>query len=542
MKRLLLALPAALAILAATVAPVGAITKNYEPDFDHPFVGLVAFYDANGDFVHRCTGELLAPTVVLTAGHCTDNGARRRQHHRADLVPAGRGCELRPGDPARPGHRVSGRVRRRHARLAVCQIARHVQLRLQQLRGLPQHPRRLAWSSSTSGSPAWATPTSRATASSTRSTARRAPQDKDFRVSGLWHQLRGAQGRRARCRSASGSRPSSSWSTRTRRTTRASTSSSTATATTVAAPAAATPVAQCSDPQNTQQGRGGDVVRQERHLPRRRLLLPDRPPGCHRLDHRPRQVPTPGRSASTDRPSAPPAAGRHAPDAGSIPRAIIGRMYVPAHFQPSDDEVREALRHLGAVDLVTATDDGLLATLMPMLWDEPGSRPGLGPWGALVGHVARNNAQWRTPAIGDAMVIVRGPDAYISPRWYAAKREHGRVVPTWNYVTVQAHGRLVVHDDVEWLETNVRRLTDAHEADAGEPWSVDDAPRRYIDGQLRAIVGIEVLLDRVVGKWKLGQNRSDADIVGAIEGLEAAGERGVSAAMRAAPRRSRAER
>ena len=90
-------------------------------------------------------------------------------------------------------------------------------------------------------------------------------------------------------------------------------------------------------------------------------------------------------------------------------------MYVPAHFHPSDDEVREALRHLGAVDLVTATDDGLLATLMPMLWDEPGSRPGLGPWGALVGHVARNNAQWRTPAIGDAMVIVRGPDAYISP-------------------------------------------------------------------------------------------------------------------------------
>ena len=217
-------------------------------------------------------------------------------------------------------------------------------------------------------------------------------------------------------------------------------------------------------------------------------------------------------------------------------------MYVPAHFEPSDDEVREALRHLGAVDLVTATDDGLLATLMPMLWDEPGSRPGLGPLGALVGHVARNNAQWRTPPIGEAMVIVRGPDAYISPRWYAAKREHGRVVPTWNYVTVQAHGRLVVHDDVGWLETNVRRLTDAHEADAGEPWSVDDAPRRYIDGQLRAIVGVEVLLDRVVGKWKLGQNRSDEDIGGAIEGLEAAGETGVSAAMRAAPRRSRAER
>jgi transcriptional regulator len=217
-------------------------------------------------------------------------------------------------------------------------------------------------------------------------------------------------------------------------------------------------------------------------------------------------------------------------------------MYVPAHFQPSDDEVREALRHLGAVDLVTATDDGLLGTLLPMLWDEPGSRAGLGPWGALVGHIARNNAQWRTPAIGEAMVIVRGPDAYISPRWYEAKREHGRVVPTWNYVNVQAHGTLVVHDDVEWLETNVRRLTDTHEATAAEPWSVDDAPRHYVDGQLRAIVGVEVLLDRVVGKWKLGQNRSAEDIAGAIAGLEAGGEQGVSAAMRAAPRRSRAER
>lgn len=221
---------------------------------------------------------------------------------------------------------------------------------------------------------------------------------------------------------------------------------------------------------------------------------------------------------------------------------MIGPMYVPAHFQPTDDAVREALRHPGAVDLVTATADGLLATLMPMLWDEPGSRPGMGPWGALVGHVARNNAQWRTPAIGEAMVIVRGPDAYISPRWYAAKREHGRVVPTWNYVTVHAHGGLVIHDDVEWLETNVRRLADTYEADAPEPWAVDDAPRPYIDGQLRAIVGVEVLLERVIGKWKLGQNRSTEDIDGAIEGLEARDEHGVSAAMRAAPQRSRPER
>jgi transcriptional regulator len=221
---------------------------------------------------------------------------------------------------------------------------------------------------------------------------------------------------------------------------------------------------------------------------------------------------------------------------------MIGPMYVPAHFQPSDDDVRDALRHLDAVDLVTATEGGLLATLLPMLWDEPGCRDGLGPWGALVGHIARNNAQWRSPAVGDAMAIVRGPDAYISPRWYATKQEHGRVVPTWNYVLVHAYGRLVIHDDVEWLETNVRRLTDAHEADAEEPWAVDDAPRQYIEGQLRAIVGVEILLDRVIGKWKLGQNRSDADIAGAIEGLEAREELGVSAAMRAVPRRPSTER
>jgi len=207
-------------------------------------------------------------------------------------------------------------------------------------------------------------------------------------------------------------------------------------------------------------------------------------------------------------------------------------MYVPAHFAPSDDDVREALRHPGAPDLITATADGLLSTMLPLAWDEPGSRPGLGPWGALLGHVARNNAQWKTPPIGEAMVIVRGPDAYISPGWYATKREHGRVVPTWNYVTVHAYGSLVIHDDPRWLEANVRRLTETHEANREEPWAVDDAPRPYIEGQLKAIVGVEVILDRAVGKWKLSQNRSAEDQAGVIEGLEALDEAGVSGAMR----------
>jgi transcriptional regulator len=208
-------------------------------------------------------------------------------------------------------------------------------------------------------------------------------------------------------------------------------------------------------------------------------------------------------------------------------------MYVPAHFKPDDASVVALLGSGRAANLITATTDGLMATMLPLVWDGPDVRPELGPWGALLGHVARNNAQWKTPAIGEAMVILAGPDAYVSPAWYATKREHGRVVPTWNYITIHAHGRLVIHDDPAWVEANVRRLSAHHEAGRPEPWSVDDAPPPYVEGQLRAIVGVEILIDRVEGKWKLSQNRSDADIAGAIEGLESSGERDVSAAMRA---------
>ena len=208
-------------------------------------------------------------------------------------------------------------------------------------------------------------------------------------------------------------------------------------------------------------------------------------------------------------------------------------MYVPDHFRPSDDDVRELLRRPGAVDLVTSTARGLMATRLPMAWDEPGSRPGLGAHGALVGHVAIKNDQWREPSIGEAMAIVSGPDAYVTPSWYEAKREHGRVVPTWNYVIAHAHGRLIIHEDAAWLEGNVRRLVELHEARREEPWAVDDAPEAYIAGQLRAIVGVELLIDRLDAKWKLSQNRSAADIEGVIAGLEAEGEAGVSGLMRA---------
>ena len=129
-------------------------------------------------------------------------------------------------------------------------------------------------------------------------------------------------------------------------------------------------------------------------------------------------------------------------------------MYVPKHFAVSDDDVGRLLHNHGAADLVTATNDGLIATLLPFLFD-----PTVGEHGALLGHVARNNDHWRRPPVGEVLVIVRGPDAYVTPSWYATKTEHGRVVPTWNYVTAHVYGRLVVHDDPDWVEDLVRRLT-----------------------------------------------------------------------------------
>ena len=202
-------------------------------------------------------------------------------------------------------------------------------------------------------------------------------------------------------------------------------------------------------------------------------------------------------------------------------------MYVPAHFAVADQQVHELLHHHGAADLVTATEDGLVATFLPFVFD-----PAVGDHGALLGHVARNNDQWRRPAIGKSLVIVRGPDAYISPSWYATKAQHGRVVPTWNYVTAHVYGRLVVHDEPAWVESLVRRLTEKHESERDRPWSVDDAPARFVAGQVRAIVGMELIISRIEAKAKLSQNRSPADIDGVVEGLAADGDSASAAAVR----------
>ncbi len=194
-------------------------------------------------------------------------------------------------------------------------------------------------------------------------------------------------------------------------------------------------------------------------------------------------------------------------------------MYIPAHFTPDEALVGELLHHPGAADLVTLTPAGLVATLLPFIYV-----PEEGPHGSLHGHLARNNSQWQLESAGEALVIVRGPDAYITPGWYASKTEHGRVVPTWNYITAHVYGQFIVHDDPIWTENLVRRLTTKHEAYRDHPWSVNDAPRPFIDGQLRAIVGIELLISRVEAKAKLSQNRPPADVEGVITGLRERGD------------------
>ena len=206
-------------------------------------------------------------------------------------------------------------------------------------------------------------------------------------------------------------------------------------------------------------------------------------------------------------------------------------MYVPAHFAADDAVVRDLLTNHGAADLVTATADGLQATFLPFLFD-----PAVGERGALLGHLARNNDHWRAEPVGEAMVIVRGPDAYVSPGWYPSKAEHGRVVPTWNYVTAHVYGRLVVHDDVGFLEDVVRRLTAKHEADLAEPWSPDDSPPAFFAGQLKAIVGVELVISRIEAKVKMSQNRPPADVEGVIDALAARGETAVADSVAAARR------
>jgi transcriptional regulator len=194
-------------------------------------------------------------------------------------------------------------------------------------------------------------------------------------------------------------------------------------------------------------------------------------------------------------------------------------MYLPKHLHAGESKTAALLAGLRAADLITTTASGLYATFLPLIHD-----PADGGFGRLLGHVARKNDHWRLEPIGESLVIAHGTDAYITPSWYETKRTTGRVVPTWNYITAHIYGELVVHDDPIWLEAVVRSLTNQHESDRAEPWSVDDAPREYIEGQLKAIVGVELRISRVEAKAKLEQREPAEDIDGIIAGLRDAGD------------------
>jgi len=193
-------------------------------------------------------------------------------------------------------------------------------------------------------------------------------------------------------------------------------------------------------------------------------------------------------------------------------------MYRPAHFAAADPAALAALmavqplatlvhRHAGALD----------ADPIPLLYDATPSPEA--PQGHLRGHVARANPLWRRAAGSAVLAIFHGPQAYVTPSWYPGKAATQRVVPTWNYAVVHAHGRLRAVDDAAWLHALVQRQTDAQEALRAQPWALADAPPDYIAQMLRAIVGIEIALTRLEGKFKLSQNRSEADRQGVRAGL-----------------------
>ena len=194
-------------------------------------------------------------------------------------------------------------------------------------------------------------------------------------------------------------------------------------------------------------------------------------------------------------------------------------MYTPSHFREDRIEVMgELMRRHPLAALVTIGPDGMDANHVPLIYD-----PEPAPFGTLVGHLAKANRQWRSwrPDLG-ALAIFQGPQAYISPSLYPSKAEHGQVVPTWNYAVVHAHASLTIHEDPEWLLALVTRLTETHEAARATPWRVSDAPPGYVDNLLRGIVGIELHIHKLEGKWKVSQNRDQTDRAGVLSWLEAA--------------------
>ena len=195
-------------------------------------------------------------------------------------------------------------------------------------------------------------------------------------------------------------------------------------------------------------------------------------------------------------------------------------MYIPASYAEHDLPTLIAFveRHPLAALVTSSETTGLFATHLPLALHRAAAAPG-----TLVGHLARANPHYRQIADGatEALVIFTGPNAYVTPEWYASKQEHGRVVPTWNYVAVHAYGTIRLRDDPEFLREHLEALTSRHEAGRARPWHVSDAPEEFIAQQMKAIAGFELTIARLEGKWKMSQNRSGADIDGVVRGMGA---------------------
>jgi transcriptional regulator len=197
-------------------------------------------------------------------------------------------------------------------------------------------------------------------------------------------------------------------------------------------------------------------------------------------------------------------------------------MYVSRLNAEQDRDVLHAFIEAHPFATLITSSGGLFATHLPLIL-----RPMDGPFGTLEGHVARANPHHElASAATDALVIFSGPHAHITPSWYPSKSEHGRVVPTWNYVAVHAYGVARFRDDAEFLRGHVARLTERHEASRGSKWRTSDPPAEYVSQQLRAIVAVEISISKLEGKWKMSQNRPAADIEGVVGGLRKSGDTG----------------
>ncbi len=190
-------------------------------------------------------------------------------------------------------------------------------------------------------------------------------------------------------------------------------------------------------------------------------------------------------------------------------------MYIPPAFKDTElASIHETMRSARLANFVTSTASGLICTPLPLFLDERE-----GEHGVLYGHVAKANPQWKDAPIGEALAIFNGPDAYVTPSWYVSKKEHGKVVPTWNYAAVHAYGAVEFFEDADRLYDVITRLTDLYERPRAESWAVTDAPVDFIKAQLRGIVGLRMPIARIDAKRKMSQNRSEADRAGVVAGL-----------------------